>query len=140
MQHRCEIGKGKAGEAILRSKIQQTTGIAQLREVIDVESSSHFYFGVEIIDNTILKENQSKTGMQAEYTDQSKGVNIQDQQQNYNEQKGKQQHSGMQYDYTDRNEESNIHEQHQKYNGKREKEQYSSKYPLLNSIQKQNYN
>lgn len=78
--------------------------------------------------------------MQAEYTDQSKGVNIQDQQQNYNEQKGKQQHSGMQYDYTDRNEESNIHEQHQKYNGKREKEQYSSKYPLLNSIQKQNYN
>ena len=63
MQHKGDIGKGKAGEAVLSLKLQQTTAVSQPREFIDVESSSHFSFGVEPIDNTILKENQSKVGI-----------------------------------------------------------------------------
>lgn len=58
---------------------------------------------MEPIVNTSLKENQSKAGMQVEYTDRNKGVNIQAQQQNYNEQNWMEQHSGMQDDYTIRN-------------------------------------
>ena len=100
--------KAKLEWMFVSSKTQKNTAVAQPREVIDVESSSYFSFGVEPIVNTSLKENQSKAGMQVEYTDRNKGVNIQAQQQNYNEQNGKEQHSGMQADYNVRNGGANI--------------------------------
>ena len=63
IQCRGEIWKGEAGEAVRRLKIEQTTEVAQPKEVIDVEISSHFSFRVEQIENRSLKKNQSKAGM-----------------------------------------------------------------------------
>lgn len=58
IQHGGVTGKGTAENAILNSTIQQSTSVNQQREVIEVENSSHFFFRVKDIDNTIRKENQ----------------------------------------------------------------------------------
>lgn len=73
IQHGEGTGRGTTGNT---SNIQQGTSATQPREVIEVENSLQFSFGVKATANTITKEDHSQAGMQDDSNDHGRDVNI----------------------------------------------------------------